>query len=176
LSLIDEYLDHDDLSHLQDQEKAFTVVSKETIRRLSPRKPISLSPEHTLQEAIHLMQDKRIGAVIIAEKKVPVGIFTERDLLFKVLKTNPDLNQAKLREYMTPDPVTLFIEDKIAFALNQMTLGGFRHLPVVDEKGHLTGIVSVKDIVEYLAGLVPEEVYNLRPTPLRSGFQTAEGG
>jgi CBS domain-containing protein len=176
MTLMDEMLDADDLSDYMVHDPIKTAISAETIRRLSPRKPITLPPSATLQDAIELMQAKRIGAVVVVEDNQPVGIFTERDVLFKVLKAAPDFQQTPLKDFMTPNPVSLFIEDKIAFALNRMTVGGFRHIPIVDHDGVLSGIISVKDIVEYLAGLFPAEVYNIRPEPLRGGFGSAEGG
>lgn len=176
MTLMDEMLDADDLSDYMVDDPVKNAISAETIRRLSPRPPVTLPPSASLQAALDLMLAKRIGAVVVLEDKQPVGIFTERDLLFKVLPAAPDLNQTALSQFMTPDPVCLFIEDTIAFALNRMTVGGFRHIPIVDHSGELSGIISVKDIVEYLAGLFPAEVYNLSPEPLRGGFGSAEGG
>jgi CBS domain-containing protein len=176
MTLLDEMLDADDLSDYGFNDQISTAVSTETIRKLSPRKPVTLSSSASLQEAIELMQAHRIGAIIVVKEQKPVGIFTERDVLLKVLKIAPDLTLTSIESFMTPNPISLYIEDKIAFALNRMTVGGFRHLPIVDHQGNLNGIISVKDIVEYLAGLVPSEVYNLRPEPLRSGFGSAEGG
>lgn len=178
MALLDESLDADDLTpfYLNRNDDVFTAVSTETVRSLQPATPITLEPSDSLQEAIRLMQEQRIGAIAVVEGPRPVGIFTERDVLAKVVGKVSDLKSARLKDFMTANPICLRIEDKIAYALNQMTVGGFRHIPIIDARGHLTGIISVRDIAEFLASLVPEEVYNIRPEPLRGGFMRAEGG
>src|SRR3990167_7702777 len=93
MTLMDEMLDADDLSDYMVNDPIKTAISAETIRRLSPRKPITLPLSATLQEAIELMQAKRVGAVVVVDNNQPVGIFTERDVLFKVLKAAPDFLQ-----------------------------------------------------------------------------------
>ena len=176
MSLVNEILGTDDFDDLMDRDPIFSVVSTESIKKLSPNKPITLTPETSLKEAIVTMQNKRIGCIVVTVQGSLKGIFTERDALFKILNKNVNLEEATLSEFMTPDPVALLASDKIAYALNKMTLGGFRHIPIVDENDVLEGIISVKDIVDYLANLVPEEVYNLRPQPMRLGFSQVEGG
>jgi CBS domain-containing protein len=64
---------------------------------------------------------------------------------------------------MTRDPETLGPDHSIAVATNRMHLGGYRHIPIVDPKGAPVGIVSVRDIVDYLIGLFPQAVLNLPP-------------
>lgn len=178
MALLDESLDADDLSdyYLDQNDQVFTAISTETVRSLNPVVPITLEPNDSVAEAIRVMQDKRIGALVIIEGTRPVGMFTERDVLKKVAGKLIDFNTVKLKELMTPNPICLRIDDKIAYALNQMTVGGFRHVPIVDLQGQLTGIISVRDIAEFLASLVPAEVYNIRPEPLRGGFMLEEGG
>jgi CBS domain-containing protein len=59
---------------------------------------------------------------------------------------------------MTPNPESLTDDDQILYALNRMTIGGYRHIPLTDLEGHLTGVISVKDIVEYLVSIVERAV------------------
>lgn len=178
MALLDESLDADDLTacYADSHDKILTAISAERIRRLNPAIPLTLEPRHTVADAIQLMQSRHIGAVVIVEDQRPVGMFTERDVLTKVVGRIQDLKAVRLQELMTARPICLRSEDKIAYALNQMTIGGFRHIPLVDAEGQLTGIISVRDIADFLADLVPAEVYNLRPEPLRGGFQGADGG
>lgn len=179
MSLIDEALDADDLTsfYLDDDKKnRYSAITTESVRSLEPAKPITLQPHDSLQKAIAIMQEKKIGAIMVLDHLRPVGIFTERDVLAKVIGKVSDLGQAQLKDYMTPNPICLRSDDSIAYALNQMTVGGFRHVPIIDLEGHLTGIISVRDVAEFVASLVPGEVYNIRPVPLRGGFMTHEGG
>ena len=62
---------------------------------------------------------------------------------------------------MTPDPEVLPVRSTVAYALNKMSLGGFRHLPVVDEEHRPVFVVSVRDIVGFLVEAFPREVFNL---------------
>ena len=178
MTLIDEMLDQDDLtpSYTDPEKNNYTAVSTETVSNLDPAKPVTLAPHDSLQTAVELMQKQHIGAIIVADKNRPVGMFTERDILLKVVGKVSNLKEATLKDYMTPNPVCLHAFDKIAYALNQMTVGGFRHIPVIDRAGLLTGIISVRDIAEFVASLIPSEVYNIRPEPLRGGFMHVDGG
>ena len=178
MGLIDEAMDADDLSEFytdQDQSR-YSAITTESVRSLEPAKPIALAPQDSLMQAIALMQARKIGAIVVLDQQRPVGIFTERDVLVKVVSKVDNLDEALLKDYMTPNPVCLRNDDSIAYALNQMTVGGFRHVPIVDLDGSVTGIISVRDIAEYMASLVPSEVYNIRPQPLRGGYISLEGG
>jgi len=77
------------------------------------------------------------------------GIFTERDILYKLAGSVTDHDVQPVRNFMTAGPETLHAEDPIAFALNRMMVGGFRHIPVMDD-GRLVGVVSVRDILDYM--------------------------
>ena len=90
-----------------------------------------------------------------------LGIFTERDLLRRVLGPRKPLD-TPIGECMTPEPVSVHPKDSITCAINRMQKGGYRHLPVViDDKP--VGMLSVKRIVRYLVEHFPTMVYNLPP-------------
>jgi CBS domain-containing protein len=93
-----------------------------------------------------------------------VGIFTERDLMQRVLALGKPLT-VPVSECMTPDPVTVHPKDPISVAVARMEEGGYRHLPVLDEAGRPVGVLSVKRIVHYLVEHFPTTVYNLPPDP-----------
>ena len=75
---------------------------------------------------------------------------------------------------MTADPETLRPEDRIAWALKLMHVGGYRHVPLTDETGRPVGVISVKDIVDFIVDLFPAPVLNLPPDPRRTDY--SEGG
>ena len=134
-----------------------------TVREILARKGsevLTVAPESTVLEAAQLMNTRGIGAVPVTEAGALVGIFTERDILVKILRKGMDLAQVPVEACMTPEPETLRDDDSVACAVNRMHLGGYRHLPIVDDQGAPVGVISVKDIIDELAMLFPEEVLN----------------
>ncbi|MCH8850351.1 MAG: CBS domain-containing protein [Chloroflexi bacterium] len=122
-------------------------VAKETTT-VAPGEPVAL--------AVHHMQPQETGCVLVMEDEQLVGIITERDILLKAAGENVDLNAVAVRELMTQDPVILREEDTLAVALHKMSIGGFRHIPLVT-KGHVTGIVSVRDLLHHVADFIQEQ-------------------
>jgi signal-transduction protein with cAMP-binding, CBS, and nucleotidyltransferase domain len=145
----------------------------ESVSRLHPTAAWEMSPEQTTAEAVALMREQSVGCVLISSAGQIVGIFTERDLLRKVLAPGRSL-QTPLLEVMTPNPVTVHPKDSIGTAMRRMIEGGYRHLPVVQD-GRPTGILSVKRIVHYLAEHYPSTVYTAPPAPSFAAQPQREG-
>jgi CBS domain-containing protein len=103
-----------------------------------------------------------------------VGIFTERDVLWRVVPRAVDLDATPVSEVMTRDPETLPADCQMAQALRTMALGGYRHIPLVDDSGRPTGLVSMRQIVESLVELFPDEILNA-PPETQHPPTTAEG-
>jgi len=121
---------------------------------LDPKKPITIDPGMHVHEVLQLMVDQNIGCLIVVEDGKPIGIFSERDALMKLNVDVAKFHDRPVSEFMTPTPQTLAANAKLVFALQRMDVGGYRHLPIVDDDGQLTGIVSVRDILQYLAKAV----------------------
>ncbi len=143
---------------------------RQPIKRLKVLKPIVLSPGQSIAEALDIMKQRRFGCVVVMEKDKLVGILTERDILLKVAGIS-GAEKKKIREIMTPDPQVFEPEDSIAFVLNAMHVGGYRHIPVVDEGGKPLAVISVKDIVGFILDHFAEDVLNLPPKPMRTTDQ-----
>lgn len=123
---------------------------KDRIELLSPNKPFTVAPDTSIGEVLNHMVTESIGCVMIVDGDALTGIFSEYDALMKI---NTDIAQQADRPIstvMTPDPVTLESRDKIAFALHKMHVGGYRHLPILSD-GQLVGVISIRDILNYLA-------------------------
>jgi CBS domain-containing protein len=135
----------------------------ESVSRLRPTPAWHVRPEQTVTDAVALMRDKQVGCVLVCVDRNIVGIFTERDLMRRVLAPGRDL-ATPVAECMTPDPVAVDPMDPIGVAIRRMIEGGYRHLPVVHD-GRPLGILSVKRIVRYLVEHFPSTVYNLPPDP-----------
>jgi CBS domain-containing protein len=136
----------------------------DSVSRLHPAAPLKVSPSHTVAEAVEAMCRQNVGCVLVCEGDRVRGIFTERDLLRRVLAQGKPLTDA-VTQYMTPDPVVVHRKESIASAVRRMVEGGYRHLPVVDEAGRLVGILSIKRIMHYLVEHFPSTIYNLPPDP-----------
>jgi CBS domain-containing protein len=116
-----------------------------TIREIvAKRKVVSAPSKTTVAHAARLMEDNQVGALLVMEKGRLVGIFTERDALFRVLSAGRDLGTTPLSEVMTRDPQSIQPDRAFGHAMLMMYEGGFRHVPVV-EKGHPLGVVSTRD-------------------------------
>jgi CBS domain-containing protein len=145
----------------------------ESVSRLQPSAPLQLALEQTVAEAVALMRHHQVGCVLVCREDHLVGLFTERDLLRRVLAGGQPLS-LPLSACMTPHPVALHAKEPIGAAVRRMEEGGYRHLPVVDATGRPLGVLSVKRIVHYLVEHFPSTVYNLPPDP--SAFpREAEG-
>jgi CBS domain-containing protein len=141
---------------------------KTPIKMIPVLPPIVVERGSYVLDAAKLMQEEHVGCVLVVKKGKLDGIFTERDILMKVFGSGKDFSKAKVEEVMTPDPETLEPDDILAYALNYMHVGGYRHVPVVDDRQHPVGIVSVKNIVDYLADYFPQDVLTLPPRPIRT--------
>ena len=146
------------------------------IRSLSDlQAPIALPIEASVRRAIETMNEQRVGCILVVEQGVLVGVFTERDVLIRVAGGGVDVDATLLGDLMTPDPECLTLDDSIAYAMNKMSVGGFRHVPLIDEDGRPTGAVSMRHVVEYIVDLFPREVLNLPPTPALGMPRSREG-
>jgi CBS domain-containing protein len=137
----------------------------DSVSRLQPTRPLRLDQTSPVAAAIGLMRKHRAGCVLVCDAKAIVGIFTERDLLRRVIATGKNW-ETPIGEVMTPNPVCVLAKDSIRLAVWRMEQGGFRHVPVLDETGRPVGVLSAKRIVHYLAEHFPSTVYNLPPDPL----------
>ncbi|MCH2226653.1 MAG: CBS domain-containing protein [Candidatus Caenarcaniphilales bacterium] len=116
-----------------------------------------------LEEALEYMADNNKGCVGIRDEAgALVGIFTERDLLRRVVVKSINMKNSVIKDYMTRNPQMLSEEDPIAFALNRMSDGSYRHIPIM-KNGEVRYMLSVKDIVDQISLAYRDKVLNLPP-------------
>ena len=163
-SEFDEAYEDEPGQYEREEESLGQAILAATIRDLKPKPAGTLREMATIRTAVQRMLEEKLGAIIVERDGQPVGIFTERDLMRRVVAAGIGLDRV-LEEVMTPDPETLGLDDGMAYALNRMTVGGFRNIPIVDEKGALVGIVSQREVVDYIVSLLPSHVINLPPLP-----------
>lgn len=111
------------------------------------KKFLTASPDKTVTQAARLMAAKNTGAVLVLEDEQLVGIFTERDLVFRVIAKGLNPQTTPLREVMTPDVKSLDASQTYGHALVIMQEHGFRHVPVI-EHGHAVGIISSRNAMD----------------------------
>jgi len=138
----------------------------DSVSRLEPNEPRAVDAAGTAADAVAAMRQWNIGSLLVTEFGRVVGIFTERDLLVRVLAPGLPLD-TPVRRCMTPNPVTVSPKDSVRTAIKRMQKGGYRHLPVVDEAGRPVGVLSARRVVHYLVEHFPGLVFNLPPEPDR---------
>ena len=110
--------------------------------------PLTVSPDTAVDVVVARMQEAGSDCVLVTVDDRLVGIFTDRDAVVKAAGRR--LDTLKVGELMTPDPVVLRHDDPIAIAIHKMAVGGFRHIPIVED-GRPTGVVTARDVFHHLA-------------------------
>ncbi|MYB96600.1 CBS domain-containing protein [Candidatus Poribacteria bacterium] len=137
---------------------------------------VTIDITYSANEAIDLLLTNKIGAAPVIENGLLRGIFSERDVLNKILnKQIGNLDVISVKEFMIADPQTAKPEDSLNTAILYMARGGYRHVPIVDTENRPLGMVSIRDVISYLIEEFPQEVLTLPPRPVRDAFKAREG-
>jgi CBS domain-containing protein len=146
----------------------------DSISRLGPATPVLIDATASVSEALDVMRTQSASCLVVVDDSGRLaGVFTERDLITRVLAVRRPLETA-LRACMTVDPVTVEAKDTVRTAIKRMQSGGYRHLPVVDDEQRPVGLLSAKRIVNYLAEHFPATIFN-HPPEADAIPATAEG-
>jgi CBS domain-containing protein len=151
-----------------------SVLVHDPISNAAHHPAIVVDAATTIAEVLAKMREAGRGAVLVVKDGSLAGIFTERDVLLRVAGFPLDVEQATVGEHMTPNPQTLPADTSVAFALNKMVVEGFRHVPLLDEQGRPTGMVSMRDLIDYLCDFFSKDVLNLPHDP-SGGFRSRDG-
>jgi CBS domain-containing protein len=120
----------------------------EHLDELGSPPPLTVGPDTSVEVAITAMQEADADCVLVMEDDRLIGIFTDRDAVVKV--AGKRLDDFRVRDVMTADPVVLGHDDPIAIAIHKMAVGGFRHIPILDGD-RPTGVVTARDVFHHLA-------------------------
>ncbi len=138
---------------------------REPVGALPVQRALTVSPHTNVTVAMRLMQSEHRGCVVITDDGTSnsklTGIFTERDVLFRIVDRGRNPAALPIGEVMTPDPESLSVRSAVAYALNMMSVGGYRHIPVVDDEHRPAFVISVRNVVEFLVEAFPREILNL---------------
>lgn len=138
--------------YMEDIETAAeTSIFTRPLLALNPRPAECVGLQTSIAEAISRLQGRNMGCVLVTGNEGELaGIFTERDVLYKVVGLIGNLDAIPVESLMTPGPSALKPSDPISHALHLMGIHGFRHVPLVDEDGIPVGYISFRDIVRFM--------------------------
>jgi CBS domain-containing protein len=139
-------------------------VFEAPVRSLHVPAAVVVTPEATVGETVRRMVEAGQGCVLVAGRDGRVaGIFTERDLLVRVVGNGLDPARTEVGKVMSADPECLTLDDTLGYALYKMTVGNYRSVPVVDDDGKPFGVLTQQEGVRALAALFPVAVFNQPP-------------
>lgn len=170
----DRFEDDDDTLE-ENQADLHEAVLETQLSAIMVKDPIVVEADATVADAVQLMRERHTGCVLVRHLGRLAGIFTERDILRHVVLHDGGRDWP-VASVMTHSPETLPATATIAFALNLMSVEGYRHIPIVDAAGRAIGIVSVKDIINFVVDFFPASVFNLPPDPDHAYGLTTDGG
>ncbi len=134
----------------------------------------AVAPDTTIAEVYEILDRRRINAAVVCEGETVVGIFTQRDILYRTALEAID-PATPIAELMTPEPFTLRVDQRLADAIHAMTVRGYRNVPLVDAGGRWLGLLSSRNVLRFIAAHFPEAVLNLPPR-LDQHLARPEGG
>ena len=133
-----------------------------TLRQLIQRlHVIHAAPSATVFDVAALMSEARIGCIPVLDGERLVGVFSERDLMTRVVVEGRDPNTTPVRDVMTPDVITATLDDRVERCVDKMRSCGCRHLPVVAE-GRVIAMISMRDLMRDEIEEQVEEIRELR--------------
>lgn len=138
-------------------------LTTESVTEASPLEPICVAPQTTVREVFERLKGEGRGSILVCRDGALVGIFTERDAL-RIMARGGNLD-APIEAVMVRQPATIDAQATVAAAIQQMSSGGYRRLPIVDRGHKPLGVVQVSGIVHYLVEHFPKTIYNQPPVP-----------
>jgi CBS domain-containing protein len=133
-----------------------------SLSEMEHRPPLCVSPDTSIAEVIAEMNRGHESAALVLENDKVLGIFTERDVLTRVVESGEGLSRP-VSDVMTSSPHVLSESTLLSAAMRTLALGSYHHLPVVDQAGYPIALVSLQSIISYLADQFPTEIMNAPP-------------
>jgi CBS domain-containing protein len=139
------------------QDRVEGSLMADTVATLKPGAPVLVQKSATVAEALRVLLNADVGALLVIDGNgLLIGIFSERDLLTKIAGADLPLHELPVERFMTAKPETIAATDTLAFALHKMDVGGYRHLPVV-ENGKPIAILSVRDLIRHMTQMCTDK-------------------
>lgn len=138
-------------------------LDAESVQRAHPHEPVNVGPSASVREVLEAWSKCPQGVVLIVDNEALLGIFTERDAL-RIMAAGESLEQP-VSKFMRRGPVCVTASDNLCVAVDKMSAGGYRRLPILDEQGRPRGILESSGVLRFLVEHFPYTVYNLPPEP-----------
>ena len=146
------------------------TIARIPVSQMPSREPVLVPPAARLGDVVATMRNRRTGAALIVDRGELIGIFTERDLMRRVDQASLAWRDRAVSEVMTARPLVIREEDTIAEALRRIDVGKRRHLPIMRGR-EVVAIISVRDLLAFVASRFPADFLNLPPSPDREARQ-----
>ena len=163
-------------SNDEESEMSEAVKIQDPISSLGLQPPLVVELGTNMKNALNSLQQVKQNCLLITDNNKLKGILTERDILLKITGKGFDLDLVTVDEFMTEDPEYLTPEDPLAYALNKMHIGGFRHVPIVNDLMKPVGLISISNIISTIADYFSMEIINLPPLERIVDSKMQEGG
>ncbi|HEX9780956.1 MAG TPA: CBS domain-containing protein [bacterium] len=150
------------------------LIRKKKIYQITNPRLVQAPSSTTIARAVEIMQEHKAGYIVIADGGTLAGIFTEADVVQKLLGTDVDWSRP-VSDVMTKDPAVLRPSDSVGKAIELMGRERLYHIPLVGDNKALENVLSVRSLIRFLAEFYPDEVYNLPPDPNQI-MPSQEGG
>lgn len=138
------------------ENKVERSLMYDQVKSLKQNPPVIMSQSGTIGDAMGLMVSETVGAILIVDDAGRlVGIFSERDMLKKIVGAVADYTELPITQFMTPRPESVLTTDTLNFVLQKMDAGGYRHVPVLED-GKPVSIISARDMLRFLTRLCKE--------------------
>ena len=138
-------------TELEEPEVALARLLLDTrVCALKPKFPVVVEPDASVGSVLELMVDKAIGCVLVVVHGKLAGIFSEHDALLKINTEVASLRERPISEFMVANVEALDETAKMVFAVHRMSLGHYRHIPIVDSDRRPVGIISARDVLSFL--------------------------
>ena len=133
-----------------DDEMEQSLLQDEISKVMTYQPFKTVKSDTTVLDAMKIMSELDIACLMVTENDRLVGMFSERDVLYKVVEDFDKASKLPIKDLMTPDPIVVYETDCPAKALNQMAIGGFRHVPVLTVDDRIAGILGPRRVVKYV--------------------------
>lgn len=150
----------------EDEARVVELAPLDTRIDALPLHPLAmLTDDTTVHEAAELMSEGHLGVIGVVRDGAFVGIFTERDVVMRVVSKGLAPTDVRLRDVMTPRPESLRVDDSLAYLAYEMQVRGHCHVPVCEIDGSVRGVCSMRDLLAYLLEPVERRISTLPPAP-----------
>ncbi len=127
------------------------MMEKQVCEILNKKTFLHVLPSDTVEKIVQILQKEKRSALLVIQHDRLMGIVSKRDLLRRTAGSETKLSSLKALDVMTANPEIVKATDPLSFAVNKMAMGGFRHLPVISEEGDPIGVISIQDVLSFLA-------------------------